>query len=477
MRVTLATALLVATLLLVAGCGLTREPRTAELPVQPRSSWAGTEAAKEYAVTEDWWKEFGDSRLEDYIFEALIANPSLKEAEARVRQAAALAKIAGAELYPWVGAGASGGRRKQFLGIPGVPDPTITQGGYGVELNLSWELDVWGRIRAGKRAALEDLRSSQALLYGAQLSLAAQTAKAYFASIAGALQVQVSREDVESALALEERIRERFQRGLRTALDLKLAETEVSRAKSLLAARERVLAAVLRQLESLLGRYPSGFAEYAEALPEIPGPVPAGIPADVLARRPDLVAAERRVVAAADRIVEATASLYPRISLTASGGLASSEMEDVIKGDFSVWSLVGNLSQPIFQGGQLRANVELTKAQEEEAVASFGNSVLRAFREVEVGLVSERHLTDQEAALARLATDAGTSVDLSEQRYLSGLASILTVLEARRRFFLARAEYLNARQERLDTRIDLYVALGGGFEKSRIGLDTEEKSR
>ncbi|MHC4341849.1 MAG: efflux transporter outer membrane subunit [Planctomycetota bacterium] len=464
-----------ASMLLVAGCGLTREPRTAELPVQPRSSWAATEAAKEYAVTEDWWKEFGDSQMDEYILEALLANPTLKEAEARVQQAAALAKIAGAELYPWVGAGASGGRRKQFLGIAGIPDPTFTQGAYGVELNLSWELDVWGRIRAGKRAALEDLRTSQALFHGAQLSLAAQTAKAYFASVAGALQVQVAKEDLASALSLKERIRERFQRGLRTALDLKLAETEVSRAQATLAVRQRVLDTVLRQLETLMGRYPVGLAEYAEALPQIPAPVPAGIPADVLARRPDLVAAERRVVAAADRIVEANASLYPRISLTASGGLASSDMEDVIKGDFSVWSLVGNLSQPIFQGGQLRANVELTKAREEEAVASFGNAVLGAFREVEVGLVSERHLTDQENAVGRLVADAESSVELSEQRYLTGLASILNVLEARRRFFIARAEHLNARQERLDTRIDLYVALGGGFEKSLIGLDAEEE--
>jgi NodT family efflux transporter outer membrane factor (OMF) lipoprotein len=464
-----ATALLA---VLLAGCAPSRQARTAELPVQPRSSWSAEAQTADYGVAVDWWTGFRDEQLNEYVAEALIANPSLAEAEARVRAAAALARIAGAELYPFLNAGLTAGRSKEVIGFSGPFGPTFTSGRYGVALNLSWELDVWGRIRAGQRAATEDLRASHALFYGVQLSLAAQTSKAYFATVAGRLQTAVAEEDLASARSLEERIRERFQSGLRTALDVKLAETEVSRARASLALRRRVHDASLRQLENLLGRYPAGQAAFAKSLPEVVEPVPAGIPADVLRRRPDLVAAERQLVASAQRIVEAEASLYPRVSLTASGGLASTDVDDLLSGNFGVWSLVLNMAQPIFEGGRLRANIDLQEAREDEAVAVFGNAVLSAFREVETALVAERRLAEQEAALAQLVDEAGVSVELSEERFLSGLASILSVLEARRRHFLARSELLEVHRQRLEARIDLYAALGGGFETRWIGIET-----
>jgi multidrug efflux system outer membrane protein len=201
--------------------------------------------------------------------------------------------------------------------------------------------------------------------------------------------------------------------------------------------------------------------------------VPAGIPADILARRPDLVAAEKQYAAAVYRVAEAEKSLYPRITLTGDGGLASSDLADVFAGDFGVWSLVGSLTQPVFEGGRLRANVRRAGAAKDERIATFANSVLQALGEVEVALAADAFLARQQAEIRGLVDEAQASVELSEERFLSGLASFLGVLEARRRYYTAQSELLGTQLNRLNTRIDLYVALGGGFHRDQVAVAGE----
>lgn len=434
------------------------------LPVSPPSAWQGGGGPGEYADSALWWKDFGDAKLNTYVLQALGRHPRLFEAESRIRAAAATARAAGADLLPHLSAGATGGRGKSYVGgsLPGAPN-TVTQDAYGVSLNIRWEIDLWGRIRSGQQAALADVEQARALKNAVGLSLAAQTAKAYFATIEAKQQVAVAKADVKSARELGKTISDRFGKGIGSALEVRFAESEVAAAESRLAAREQALDAAKRQLETLTADYPYATVETAAKLPAVPGPVPAGLPAGILSRRPDLIAAERAVAAAGARVDEARAALYPRISLTGSGGLASRDVSDILSGDFGVWTFAANLAAPLFEGGRLRARVDLTQATKEGAEASFALTVLEAFREVETSLAAEAFLARRSKALGDLVESARKSMELSEERYLSGVADILNVLEARRRFYSAESELLSHELARLVNRVDVHVALGGGF--------------
>ena len=315
-------------------------------------------------------------------------------AAARLEQAAAEARIASAALQPTVQASYTGSRRKQnFVGfpIPGLEGRVLTtvSTNQGVSLDLSWEVDLWGRLRADAQAALADLQRSAADLRGAQLSKAGQTVKAWFAIAEARQQVTLSDETVASFRASAEQVRERFESGIRPALDLRLALLNLANAQALLDQRRQQLDASARQLDVLLGRYAAGTLEQPSRLPDVTADVPGGIPADLVARRPDLVAAERQVAAAGARLGVARTQLLPNITLTAATGTATNALRSLLDGDFGVWSLLGNVVAPLWQGGRLRAQIDRAEAQTAEALASYANTALVAYAEVETALAAE----------------------------------------------------------------------------------------
>ena len=420
-----------------------------------------------------WWSSFSAPHLEDLVVEALTHNHDLRAAATRVQQAQARARIAGAPLQPQVTAAASGSRRKQnFIGlpIPGAGGGVVsnTSDSFGLSLNLSWELDLWGRLRAGQAAALADLQVAAADWRGARLSLAAQTARLFFAALEAGRQVELALATVDNYQLSTEQIRSRYRRGLRSSLDLRLGRSNLAGAQAFLLQRRQQRDQLLRQLELLLGRYPAAALETGAELPPVPAAVPAGLPADLVARRPDLAAAERRLAAADRRLAEARSALYPRISLTASGGRSSEELEDLLDGDFGVWNLVANLTQPLLQGGRLRAGVDLARAGREQAIALYAQSALRAYAEVESALAAEQYLAAQEGALRIATEEALAARQLAEERYGKGLADLITLLEAQRRAFDAESRLLTVQRQRLDARIDLHLALGGSFSETDI---------
>ena len=397
---------------------------------------------------------------------ALEHNYDLKAAGARLAQAQAQARVAGAPLWPQLSATGTGSRRKQnFVGfpIPGQEGQVLTSTSFGVNLNASWEVDLWGRLRAGAQAALADAAAAAADFHAARLSLAAQTARAYFAAVEAGRQVELARATVANYRLSAEQIEDRYRRGLRSSLDVRLGRSSLAAAEATLAQRRQQRDAVLRQLELLLGRYPSARIEVGDELPAIGGPVPAGLPADLVGRRPDLVAAERRLAAADRRLAQSQRALLPSISLTGSAGRSSSALSDLLNGDFSVWNLVGNIAQPLLQGGRLRAGVDQAAAAAEQALYNYAQSALRAYGEVEAALHAEGFLADQERALATAAEEAVAARALAEERYARGLAGLIALLESQRRAFDAESRLLAVRRQRLDTRIDLHLALGGGF--------------
>ncbi len=463
-----------AALILVA-CASGPPPAPLALGVEPPASWSAPAAgdAPPAGPPPDapWWSGFGDEELDRMVDLALAANRDLAAAAARVEAASAQARIAGAALLPQAALGADAGRRRQnFIGLPipgregGVLSSLSTT--FGGSLGLSWEADLWGRLAAGEAAALSELSASRADLDGARLSLAGQTARAWFAAIEAAGQVDLAERTLETRRVTRDQIRRRFEAGLRSALDLRLAIANHAAAEAALAGRRRQLDASVRRLELLLSRYPG--AELAgrlagRALPALPPAPPAGLPAELVTRRPDLAAVDRRLEAAGLGIRQARAALYPRLSLTGSAGRLGGEVGDLLDSDFSVWSIASSLLAPLFQGGRLRAGVELAEARYEELAERYAQTVLRAFAEVELALAAEEHLAGQAAALAVAAEQSAEAERQAEDRYRAGLGPYLAVLEAQRQAADTRSRLLETRRQLLDARVDFHLALGGGW--------------
>jgi NodT family efflux transporter outer membrane factor (OMF) lipoprotein len=415
-----------------------------------------------------WWEAFGSSNLNAVVQEALTNNYDIRIAAARLDAAIAQSGIEGAAQYPWLGFNFDAARAKQnFIGLP-IPGSggsvlsthTTT---YGANLTAAWELDVWGRVRSGVSAALAQVQATEADLAGARQSIAAQTAKAWLAVIEARQQVSIADARAESFETTARQNLRRYERGLASALDVRLAMTTAANAKSSAAQRQDQLQRVLRQYEILLGRYPDGESDLPAELPGLPPEIPAGLPSELLERRPDLVAAERRLASTDKRLIQAKRSLLPRISLTASGGTRTADLEDIVSDSFSVWTLAANVAQPLFEGGRLRANIALERANVEAAAAQYANAALVAFGEVEERLTAASLLAEQEARLVESLDQSRASLRLAEERYASGLEIILTVLTSQSAVFDAESSLATVRRQILDNRIDLHLALGGGF--------------
>ena len=461
-------------LLALVACGCASAPPAQKHGhgVELSPVWHGQDGAGSGPVDELWWRRY-DPGLGRLLSEALRHNRNLEAAASRVAAAAAQARIAGAAQWPQLAAVGSGSRRRQnFAGFPlptgGREVLATTTNSFGVSLNVSWEADLWGRLRAGQAAALAEVMASRADLAGARLSLIAQTARACWAAAEAGKQVALAEAAAADARLSTGQVEERYRQGLRSALDLRLARSSEAAAEAVLGQRLHRLDLLKRQLEILLGRYPAAEIETGAELPEVEDPVPPGLPAGLLARRPDLVAAERRLAAADARLSEARRSLYPRISLTSSGGRSSGELNDLLKGDFGVWSLVGNLTQPLLQGGRLRAGVDLAEANREQAVARFAQQVLLACGEVESALGADAYLARQESALRRAAEEAAAARRLARERYDRGLADLIALLEAQRRTYEAESQLASVRRQRLDNRTDLHLALGGDISAEAV---------
>ena len=419
-----------------------------------------------------WWTDFDLPALNETVETALQQNYDLQAAAARLEQAAADARIAAAALLPALQVGLNGSKRRQnFIGfpIPGAEDMVLTtvSTNFGVSFDLTWEADLWGRLRSGERAALADFQSQAADLRGAQLSLAGQTVKAWFAVAEAEQQLQLAAATVDSFGTSTDQVRARFEQGLRPSLDVRLALSSLANAEALQAQRRQQSDAAVRQIEVLLGRYASGDLVGPSVLPDTPRAIPGGLPAELVSRRPDLVAAERRVAATSQRLQVARSELYPRISLTSATGTATGALADLVNGNFSVWSLVGNLVQPLVQGGRLRAGIDRAEARAAEELAIYANTALLAFSEVETALAAEQLLADREGFLETSAEQSRAAEDIADDRYRSGLGDYIAVLESQRLALQAEGDLIAARRLRLENRVDLYLALGGGFSQPR----------
>ena len=454
-------------LLFALGCSqsMSRPDRT--FAVQAPAGWTAPELPAA-DPSGDWWAYFADPQLDRAVSEALLHNKSLTAAAARIEAAEAQGRIAGAAALPEASVGLSRARqRMNFIGlpIPGREDEVLSSVNtvLGPSLNVAWEPDVWGKVKSSKLASSAEVQATQADLVGARLSLSGQVAKAWFAAIESNRQLQLAKAALESYQYSSDRVRTRFEAGVRPSLDLRLTLTEVRNAESRLEQRRQQLDAAVRQLETLLGKYPAAEYALAEDLPECPSGVPAGLPSELVHRRPDLIAAERRLLASDARIEEAKADLRPKFTLTSGFGASTNQLRDILSGDVLIWNLVGGVTQPLFTGGRLRATVRQNEARSAEEAANYEDAILLAYREVETALAADSYLREQEKALEAATKQAIAAQQLAEDRYRSGLADIVTLLASQRSALNAESALLAVRRYRLDNRVDLHLALGGGF--------------
>ncbi len=420
-------------------------PETTEI----RPEWAAP-AADTGQVDDAWLATFNDPQLDALVAEALdLQNPNLRVLAAQVERAQAAARLAGSALKPTVVLGAD------LSGTAG-PDP-VEQTSAGAGIGISWEPDVWGRVQAGANAADENLRATVADFEFARQSLVANVAITWYLATELRLQADLAREVVDllaDTVSLIEKKQDVGQVGMQ---DVFLARADLASAEDALQQAISGQQQARRALEILLGRYPAGEIETAADLMPVPPPIGAGIPSDLLERRPDIIAADRRVAAAFFLTEEARLARLPSFPLTASVG-GSSDLSGVI-GD-----LTAGIVAPLYTGGALEAQLDIATADQNAAIAAFGATVLQALEQVEAGLTDEALLERREAFLAQSVENNKQAYELALKQYDVGQIDLLSVLQMQSRWIGARTGLLRAKNARLAERINLHLALGGSFE-------------
>ncbi len=466
---------------LLVGCsGISPNSRLSETGIAVPGTWGSTKEATA-GVNGDWIRRFGDSRLVDLVTEAEKANPDVKAAAARMRAAENVAISAGADRRPQANLVFDGSRSKRnFIGFPIFGgDPAAGGGGggvqaarvntFGLSLDVNWEIDLWGRVRAGESAAIADADAAMADWQAARVSLAAQVAKAYFTVIESNEQVNASEEALRILKETEDVVRQRFESGQGDAgsigSQLRVARSDVEAAKADLAESSQRRESAARQLEILLGRYPNVNYDASRSLPVLNATPPAGIPSGMLLRRPDVIAAERRFASRGKAVKEAKLAIFPQLRLTGNGGSSTDDLNQILNSDFGVWNIAAGVVQPILAGGQIRSTYRQRQANEDEALASLQKTVLNAFLEVESALANEQWLLTRERALKKSLDLAVEADDEARNSFKDGVGTIISVFETQRRVILARRNLLAVRYARLENRINLHLALGGDFLK------------
>ncbi|MDM0047096.1 TolC family protein [Variovorax dokdonensis] len=449
-------ALLIASAL--CGCALSPPPTAQDLQkeVLPQAQLPSTfkGAASTDPVPDRWLASFGDPALDSLVVQAMAYNADLRIAAARVEQAAGYVKVASGALLPSVGVvGLGGGKSGGGGGLDGV------------FLNASLELDVWGRLRYGQAASEAQLEAAQADYAYARQSLAAMVAKAWFLAVEAGLQRGIAREALQAAQTLAQVADDRLRVGSGSGVAAAQARANVGSYRDTLRQVEFSREQAMRALELLVGRYPAAEIAVADTLSSMPPPLPVGVPSSLLERRPDVVAAERRVAVAFDRVGEAKAAQLPRISLTAGGSNVSSDL--IVLKDVSnpVWSLGANLIAPIYQGGALRAQVEIRTAEQKQAVAEYARAGQKAFSEVENALGAEAALRERSAILTENVRDNEEALRLAQVQYRVGAGDMNTVSQSQLLLYVARTARLRVQSEQLAQRANLYLALGGGYDE------------
>jgi len=462
-------------ILLSTGCTLGPDYRRPELPL-PEGWREVPEAEQESLANTPWWELFQDPELVGLIKIALAENKDLAIAVERIEEARARYGFTRADLYPKVDGFASvGGVQVSRNGTPPIPSAVDNENGlYTVGASAFWELDFFGRIRRASESELAQLYATEEARRGVVLALVAEVARVYVELRDFDRRAEISRRTLESRVRYVELARDLFEGGKTSELDWRQAEAELHRTESLVFEFDRLVKLRENELSVLLGRNPGEIPRglTLDAIP-VPPSVPAGLPSDLLDRRPDLRQAEQELASATARIGAAKALLFPSISLTGAFGWESSELDELFDSPSQSWSVSANLLQPIFDAGQNRRRVEVTESQQRQFLYAYERAVLQAFREVEDSLVEFRQTGLRRGSEGQRVAAERKVVELAELRYRGGVAAYLEVLDAQRSLFDAELEESATQRDQIVSLIRIYKALGGGWPQEPVPLANE----
>ena len=419
-----------------------------------------------------WWEVFRDPTLQDLIRESLAANQDLALATARVAEARALVGVSRADLFPQVSVAGSGayGQPVSDRIVEGEP-----QERYILDAAVSWELDLWGRVRNGRDAAMADLLVTEDGRHAVVLSLVSGVAQAYLELRALDLQLEIAESNAETRRGTLELFENRAKGGVASDLEVNQARADLAVTLAAIPQTEMLIWMKEHELCVLLGRRPGPIARGARlvetpATPELP----AGVPAQLLQRRPDVLAAEQGVIAAGQRVGVAVANRLPALTLTGFIGLETRDVADLFDPASLAWNAVGGLFAPIFQGGRLRSEEQAARARLEQSVAAYKKAVEVALAEVADASAAVTKLGDVRAARQMQVTATTAATTLAVARYQGGVSSYLEVLDAQRQLFDAQLALATAVRDELTSAVQLYRALGGGWQQQEPATPAQE---
>src|SRR5437899_733319 len=481
--------------LVLAGCALKNPPFGADImPESARSKipgrWAGPHRSG--AVVPNWIRAFRDPELTALVSDAVERNPDLKAAAARVEASRAAVRIAASSLYPRIAMKGLGERQGQHLsgdigrginppefgssgtensggaGLDTSTDETSQRWVYGLAAGAAWEADVWGRIRSKKAAAKAESAALEADYEFARQSLAAAVARAYFTTIEAAQQEANAQATMNVYQEYSKLTDVRKQQGFASDFDLSQIKSRTASAEDALYTAQAVRAQTIRAIEVVTSRYPAGRFDVRRSFPGQPRSAPAGLPAQLLERRPDLIASERRFAAAFHRVNEARTARLPRFVLSAGGGIGTAQLDSVGTLDAVVWTLAAGVTQPIFFGGELKAAQDLRTAEQKAAAASYVGAALRAFENVEDALAGDYYLGKREGALTDAVSSSADSVKFGREQLEQGQIDMFTILRLAGENLAAKVQLTQVRASRLRERVNLHLALGGDFKGTGV---------
>jgi len=407
-----------------------------------------------------WWELYTDTILQNLINKALENNKDVLIASARLKQYMAAKRIASADLFPHLGADFHAEREMEnFGGNNEEISPEMELKG-----TLSWEIDLWGNIRWGREAAIADYLATKEGQRALQMSIIAEVAETYFILIAQYDELEI----IQQTLAARKegvRIADlRFRGGLTSETSVQQAEVELAKTMTLVPVLERKIRLTQNSLALLLGTYQNKIDNWKSLNEqELPEELPAGLPAELLERRPDIRQAEQELIAANAQVGVATTNRFPRLSLTSSFGRENDDLGELLKSPY--WFVAGDILAPIFQGGKLKAQQKVSEALLEQQIYSYQQTVLVAFQETNAAIMTIRKAKEVYDAQSNLESASRSYQKLAELQYLNGVINYLDLLDAQRSLLDAEISLNNAKRDELISMVYLYKALGGGWSE------------
>lgn len=446
--------------LTLAGCAVGPTYQRPEVPI-PAQWQVGIQTANDLANT-TWWNQFQDPVLDDLIQIALQENKDVQIAAARVEEYMGRYGVTRSAQFPQVGANAAGARTRSSENgaLPPGTNPINT---FQVDLGVSFELDLWGKLRSATEAARADLLNTEEAKRTVILTLVSQLANSYVQLLDFDKQLAITQATLKTRSESVRINRLRFQAGLISELDYQQAVAEYQNAAVQVPLLERSIAQQENAISLLLGRNPGKIARGLTldqlALPQVPG----GLPSDLLERRPDIRQAEQQLIAANALIGVAKAAFFPSISLTGLFGVASTDLSDLFKGPSKTWQFAGALAQPIFTGGALTGQLQVAEAVQKQALLNYQQVIQNAFAEVDDSLIAVAKLREQLKDEAAQVKALQRYLDLATLRYQNGYSDYLTVVDAERNLYTAQLQYVQDQGNLFTAMVNLYKALGGGW--------------